>query len=288
MDPRILELYDAFTHTPLGRRAFVARLARLAGGVSAALALLPLLENDYARAAVVPEDDARLDAQRVTYPGPRGPVRAYLARLGGDGPRPAVVVIHENRGLNPHIEDVARRAAVAGFLALAPDGLSSEGGTPEDPDRARELIEGLDPALARDVFLAALAWLQGHPASTGRVGCVGFCWGGGMANQLAVHAPELRAAVAFYGRPPASEDVARIRAALLLHYAGLDDRINQGISAFEAALREAGVDYELYRYEGVQHAFHNDTSPARYDEAAAKLAWQRTLAFLERRLSSAP
>jgi carboxymethylenebutenolidase len=288
MDPRMLALYDEFTHAPLPRREFVARLAKLVGGVSAALALLPALENDYARAAVVGQDDPRVEAGLVQIPAPAGPVRTYQARPRGEGRRPGVVVIHENRGLNPYVEDVTRRLAVAGFLALAPDALSARGGTPADPDRAREWIGELDEADARALYLAAVEHARGHEAGTGRVGCVGFCWGGGMAGQLAVHAPALAVAVVFYGRPPASADVPRIRAALQLHYAGQDERINAGVPGFEAALRAAGVAYELHRYEGAQHAFHNDTSPARYDAAAAALAWQRTLDFLGRTLGPAP
>jgi carboxymethylenebutenolidase len=194
------------------------------------------------------------------------------------------VVIHENRGLNPHIEDVARRAAVDGFLAIAPDGLSPLGGTPSDMDRARAMIQELDRDATIQNFVAAVAYAKAHPRSTGKVGCVGFCWGGGMANQLAVHAPDLTAAVAFYGRQAAAEDVPKIKASLLLHYAGLDQGINAGIPAYETALKQAKVDYTLYMYENTQHAFHNDTSSARYDEAAAKLAWQRTIAFFKEKL----
>jgi carboxymethylenebutenolidase len=284
MEQPIIDLYDAFTHGVLARREFLARLADLAGGASAATALLAVLGNDYARAAVIAPDDPRIEAGPVSLRGPRGAVRAYRARPIAEDRAPALIVIHENRGLNPHIEDVTRRAAAEGFLAIAPDALSDGGGTPDDPDRARERIGELDPDLTRRLFLEAVDHAREHPASTGRVGCVGFCWGGAMANQLAVHSATLGAAVSFYGRQPATEDVPRIRCPLQLHYAGLDERINAGIAAFEAALRQAGVEYELHLYEGVNHAFHNDTAPARYDEAAAKLAWQRTLAFLRRHL----
>ncbi len=285
MDQRIIDLYDEFTHTNVPRREFLGRLAKITGSMSAAVALLPLLANNYAHARVVSSDDSRIAEDYVEYPGPRGPVRAYQATPTGAGSFPGVVVIHQNRALNPHIEDVARRAATAGYLAVAPDALSPLGGTPGDEDRARTMMRELDADQTRDNFVAGVTYAAGHESSTGRVGCVGFCWGGAMANQLAVHSAELRAAVAFYGRQPAATDVPRINAAILLHYAGLDRRINEGIPAYEEALKAAGVTYELHIYDGVNHAFHNDTSPTRYDEAAAKLAWQRTIAFFDRELN---
>ncbi len=285
MDQRIVDLYDEFTHTNVPRREFLARLAKITGSMSAAVVLLPMLKNNYARAGVVPANDSRIAEDYVEYPGPRGPVRAYQATPTGTGPFPGVVVIHENRGLNPHIEDVARRAATAGYLAVAPDALSPLGGTPGEEDRARTMMRELDADQTRDNFVAGVTYAAGHPSSTSRVGCVGFCWGGAMANQLAVHSAALRAAVAFYGRQPAAADVPRIKAAILLHYAGLDRRINAGIPAYEEALTAAGVRYELHMYDGVNHAFHNDTSPTRYDEAAAKLAWERTIAFFDRELN---
>jgi len=284
VDRRIIDLYDEFTHTSLGRRKFLARLAELTGSMSAAVVFLPQLENDYSKARVIAEGDTRIVEDYITYPGPQGDVRAYLATPAGNGAFPAVIVIHENRGLNPHIEDVARRAATAGYLSIAPDALSPLGGTPPDTDEARTRMRALDAELTQANFLAAVSFAGTHAQSTGRVGCVGFCWGGGMANQLAVHSTELHAAVAFYGRQPASEDAAKIRASVLLHYAGLDTRINRGIADYEAALKAAGVDYTLYMYDGVNHAFHNDTSPTRYDEAAARLAWQRTIAFFDAKL----
>ncbi len=286
MDQRIIDLYDEFTHTNVPRREFLARLAKITGSMSAAVALLPMLKNNYAQASVVPADDSRIAEDYVEYPGPRGSVRAYQATPTGSGPFPGVLIIHENRGLNPHIEDVARRAATAGYLAVAPDALSPLGGTPAEEDRARTMMRELDADQTRDNFVAGVTYAAGHPSSTGRVGCVGFCWGGAMANQLAVHSAELRAAVAFYGRQPAATDVPRIKAAILLHYAGLDRRINAGIPAYEEALTAEGVRYELHMYDGVNHAFHNDTSPTRYDEAAAKLAWERTIAFFDRELSN--
>jgi carboxymethylenebutenolidase len=280
MDQSIIDLYDEYTHAPLSRRVFLERLARLAGGGAAAAALLVLLENDYARAAMVGEDDARIETATVGYSDAAVEILGYLAKPKGGTELPAVIVIHENRGLNPHIEDVARRLAVAGFLALAPDMLSPLGGTPADEDQARQMIRGLDKAATLDHLLAALPYLAGRSDASGRVGCVGFCWGGGMASGLAVNAPGLAAAVSYYGRQPAAETVPRIKARLLLHYAGLDQRINAGIPAFEAALKAAGSDYTLYLYEGANHAFNNDTNAARYDPAAAELAWSRTIAFL--------
>ncbi len=284
MEQRIIDLYDEYTHMPLTRSEFLKKLAKLAGGTAAAVALLPVLENNYAQAAIVAEDDPHVETEYIKYPAPKGEVRAYLARPKRDGKLPGVVVIHENRGLNPHIEDVARRAAVEGFLAVAPDALSPLGGTPEDTDRARELIYELDREETLANFVAAVSYLKNHSACTGKVGCVGFCWGGGMSNQLAVHSPDLAAAVAFYGRQAAAEDVPRIKASLLLQYAELDERINAGIPEYEKALKEASVDYQLYIYEGVNHAFHNDTSEARYNQDAAQLAWQRTVSFLKDKL----
>jgi carboxymethylenebutenolidase len=285
LDPRIIALYDRFTHSAMDRREFLAGLARLTGGVAAASAALTLLENNYAEAATVTEDDPRIRTARVEYAGEAGPVSGYLAQPADEARRPAVVVIHENRGLNPHIEDVTRRLAVDGFLALAPDGLSRLGGTPADADKARELIYTLPKEGARADFVAAVDWLASHAGSNGKVGCVGFCWGGTMSGQLAVHSPVLAAAVVYYGSQPAAEDVPRIRAPLLLHYAGLDERINAGIEPFVAAMKAAGTRYEMHLYDGVNHAFNNDTNAARYDAAAAQLAWGRTVEFLKKNLA---
>jgi carboxymethylenebutenolidase len=279
IDPAILALYDEYTHAPLPRRLFLERLTRLAGGAAATVALLPLLENDHAAAAIVPPDDKALEVETLKIPGAE-PLAGYRARPRKAGKAPAVVVIHENRGLNAYIEDVTRRLAAAGFLALAPDLLSRSGGTPQDEDQAREKIGALDPAAATADLKAIVHWLKTDSHATGKVGAVGFCWGGGMVNRLAVQEPGLDAGVVFYGMSPAPEVVGSIRARLLLHYAGLDDRINQGVPAYEAALKAAGKDVRLYTYPGVQHAFHNDTNAARYDAAAAKLAWDRTIAFL--------
>ena len=285
IDQRIIDLYDRFTHGALSRREFFDRLARLAGGSAAALAMLPLLRNDYARAAVVPEDDARLTAGPVEFDAAGGRLGGYLVHLKDGDKRPAVVVIHENRGLNPHIRDVTRRLALDGFLALGVDMLSPLGGTPADEDRARELIRSLDAAETLARLAASVPFLAAHPLSTGKVGAVGFCWGGGMANRLAAAGTALAASVAYYGAQLPADQVPAITAPLLLHYAGLDERINAGIAPYKAALDAAGKPYELHVYEGVNHAFNNDTSPTRYDRAAADLAWGRTVAFLKKHLA---
>ena len=282
----IIELYDDYTHARLDRRSFMDRLAALAGGTAAALALLPLLRCDYAKAAMIGADDPRLTTGQITFPGASGEVKAYLARpADASGKLPGVVVIHENRGLNPYIEDVARRAALEGFVALAPDFLSPIGGTPADEDKARRIITRVDPEDNVANAVAAVAFLEADERTTGKVGVVGFCWGGSLANQVAVHAPEVDAVVAFYGGQPKTEDVARIKAPLLLHYAGLDKRTNAGIADFEKALKANHVEYQVYVYDGVNHAFHNDTNPARYDQAAAELAWSRTIDFLKQHLA---
>jgi carboxymethylenebutenolidase len=286
MDPKIIDLYNEYTTGGLTRRGFIEKLSLLVGGTAAALALLPLIENNSAHAEVVPADDPRLQTEYITYPGATGDVRASLARPKGDAKLPGVIVIHENRGLNPHIEDVARRVALEGFLAIAPDALSPFGGTPKDPDEARTLIGKLDGQATIKNYVAAVQYLKTHPLSTGKVGCMGFCWGGGMTNQVAVNAADLIAAVPFYGAQPAPEDVPKIKAALLLHYAGLDERINAGIAAYEAALKKASIDYKLYMYEGAAHAFFNDTNAERYHKEAAQMAWQRTIAFLNEKLKT--
>lgn len=278
-----IELYDEYTHAPLGRRVFLDRLARIAGGTAAAAAMLPLLQNDYALAQVVPAEDPRLVGETATFDVPGGTMSAYVAKPADAGePLPAVVVIHENRGLNPHIRDVARRAALAGYVAVAPDFLSpGSGGTPEDEDRARDLIGQLDPAQTLQQALAVVAYARsGRDDVSGPVGVVGFCWGGGLANQVAAGDPELGAAISFYGRQLPAEQAGALKVPLLLHYAALDERINAGIPDFVSALTAAGVGYGLHMYEGVNHAFHNDTNAARYDRAAADLAWARTLDFL--------
>jgi len=286
MDGKIIDLYDAYRGGVMTRRVFLGRLGMLTGGAAAAMGLLPLLEHRHAYAGMIPMDDPRLETGYITYPGEKGDIRAGTARLRGRENLPGVIVIHENRGLNAHIEDVARRIALAGYLVIAPDALSPLGGTPGDPDEARSKIRQLDGKTTTNNYVAAVAYLKTHPQSTGKVGCVGFCWGGGVANQMAVHAPDLTAAVPFYGSQPASEDVPRIRASLLLHYAGLDDRINKGIAAYERALKKASIDYRMYMYEGAKHAFFNDTNASRYHREAAQRAWQRTILFLKEKLKT--
>ncbi|MBL7863935.1 MAG: dienelactone hydrolase family protein [Cyclobacteriaceae bacterium] len=284
MDQCIINLFDEYTHKPLRREEFMSRLTRLTGSTAAALAVLPLLEVNYAKAATITDQDDRLIAETVTYPGDGGDMKGYFARPKTEGRYPAVIVIHENRGLNPHIEDVVRRVALAGYLAIGPDALAPQGGTPSDPDKARDMFQKIDAAKNLNNFLQAVAYLRSRKDCTGNVGAVGFCWGGRMVNLLAVNAPELKAAVAYYGSQPDAADVPKIKAAVQLHYAGMDDRINAGIPAYEEALKKSNVSYELYKYEGVQHAFNNDTAPTRYNEAAARLAWERTLAFFKKNL----
>ncbi|HEX3710521.1 MAG TPA: dienelactone hydrolase family protein [Pseudolabrys sp.] len=279
MDQHIIDLYDSFTHGVIDRRKFLDRLAQITGSSAAGLALLPLLQNDYARAATVAPDDPRLAVDTVTYDAAGTPVSGYLVRLKAKGKRSAVIVIHENRGLNPHIKDIARRLALEGFLAYAVDMLSPLGGTPADEDKGRDMIGTLNPDETAHRIAAAVPFMQSHAESTGNVGTVGFCWGGGMVNRIAVIAPDLKAAVAYYGLQPPADKVTTIHAALLLHYAGLDQRVDAGIAAYEAALRAAGKRFTIYIYPNVNHGFNNDTS-SRYDKAAADLAWGRTIAFL--------
>ncbi|MGE5838541.1 MAG: dienelactone hydrolase family protein, partial [Deltaproteobacteria bacterium] len=284
MHQEIIDWDEKNSHEALARRDFLKRLALIAGSAAPANTLLPLVERSSAMAQITATDDARLIVEYTKYAGETGEVRANLARPKGDAKLPAVLVIHENRGLNAHIEDVTRRIALEGFLAMAPDALSPVGGTPEDSEKAPALIGQLDKEKTTKNFVAAAKYLKTHPISTGKVGVVGFCWGGAMANQMAVHSPDVVAAVPYYGAAPASEDVPKIKASLLLHYAGNDERINAGIPAFEAALKAASKDYKLYMYEGAQHAFNNDTSPARFNKEAAQLAWQRTISFLKEKL----
>ena len=283
MDQQIINLYDEFTHKPLSRNEFMRRLVLLTGSTAAALAIMPLLENNYAKAMVTPADD--LFTEYITYPAVNGEMKAYVARPVKEDKYATVVVIHENRGLNAHIEDVTRRAAKAGFLAIAPNALSPLGGTPAVEDEARTLFTKLNPDETKQNFIKVFDYLKTRKDSNGNYGCVGFCWGGAMSNTLAVNVPGLKAAVAFYGRQPATEDVAKIKAAIQLHYASLDERINAGIAAYETALKENKINYELHMYEGVNHAFHNDTAGQRYNEAAAKLAWGRTIDFFKKYLS---
>jgi len=284
VDQEVIDLYDRFTHGHLSRRGFLDRLAGLVGGSGAALALLPLLRNDYRR-HIVSEQDDRLDISRAEWEVGGTVMFGYMARLRGSEKLPAVIVIHENRGLNPHIQDVTRRMALEGFLSLAPDALAPFGGTPDDEDRAREAMGELDPRDTLERLTAAVTFLAGHQESTGKVGVVGFCWGGGYANQLAAATSSLQAAVPYYGRQLPPDEVPNITAPLCLHYAGLDERINAGIPDYEAALKANNKAYEIYVYEGVNHAFNNDTNEARYDPGAADLAWTRTVAFLRKHLA---
>ena len=286
MRQELMDLYEKYSRGSLDRREFLKRIALVAGSVAAASAFVPLLGRDPAWAQIVAKDDARLIVEYVKYAGETGEVRANFARPKGDTKMPGVVVIHENRGLNGHIEDVTRRVALEGFLALAPDALSPLGGTPEDSEKAPALLGQLDKEKTTKNFLAAVKYLKTHPLSNGKVGVVGFCWGGAMANQVAVHSSDVVAAVPYYGAVPATEDVPKIKASLLLHYAGIDERINAGIPAFEQALKKASVNYKIYMYEGAQHAFNNDTAPTGYNKDAAQLAWQRTIAFLREKLKS--
>jgi carboxymethylenebutenolidase len=288
MDQRIINLYDNFTHGGMSRRDFFDRLAKLAGSTAAATALLPLLQNDYAQAAVVPENDARLVTERVSYDSPKGKINGYLARPKSKGKRPVVIVIHENRGLNPHLEDVARRFAVEGFLALAPDLLSVNGGTPQNEDAARDLHQKTQREDMIAAAVAAIPFMQKHEESTGKVGAIGFCFGGGVVNRMATDSPDLVAGAPYYGAQAPADKVPAINAALLLHYAEVDENINKGIAAYEAALKANNKKYTLHSYPGTQHAFFNDLGAARYNKEAADLSWQRTLAFFKEQLGAPP
>jgi carboxymethylenebutenolidase len=282
----MINAYDEYTHLTLDRRGFMAKLTKLAGSGAAAAAIVPLLAANPARAAIVAEDDPRLKAEDITWPGSSGDMKGYFVHPADQsGKLGTVIVIHENRGLNPHIRDVARRMALEGFVALAPDFLSPLGGTPTDEDKARAMFDQLKPEQVIADGAATVGFLEKHELGNGKVGVVGFCWGGGAANDLAVNVPTLAAAVAYYGRQPKAEDVAKIKAPLLLHYAGLDDRTNAGIDAFKAALTKDGKEFTIYIYDGANHAFNNDTSEARYDKAAAELAWGRTIAFFKEKLA---
>ncbi|AZO29494.1 dienelactone hydrolase family protein [Mesorhizobium sp. M1B.F.Ca.ET.045.04.1.1] len=282
----MIDAYDEYTHLTLDRRRFMEQLTSLAGSGAAAAAIVPMLAANSAKAAVVAEDDPRVKGGDVTYPGSNGEVKAYMVKPAGQsGKAGAVIVIHENRGLNPHIRDVARRVALEGFVALAPDFLSPLGGTPADEDKARDMFTKLDAKQVAADGVATVAYLKAYQDGNGKVGAVGFCWGGGTVNTLAVNAPDLSAGVAYYGMQPKAEDVPKIKAALLLHYAGLDERIDAGIDAYKKALDAAHVEYTVYVYDGVNHAFNNDTSATRYDKKAADLAWGRTVAFLKEKLA---
>lgn len=283
----MIDAYDEYTHLTLDRRHFMETLTKLTGSAAAAAVIAPMLSANQARAAIVAEDDTRLKAEDINYPGGAGEMKGYLVQPAENaGKLPTIIVIHENRGLNPHIRDVARHIALEGFVALAPDYLSPLGGTPPDEEKAREMFGQLDAAQTVANGVATVAFLKGHKSGNGKVGAVGFCWGGGTVNLLAVNAPDLGAGVAYYGAQPKDEAaIANIKAALLLHYAGMDERINAGIDAYKAALTKAGKDFEVHVYDGAQHAFNNDTSEARYNKEAADLAWGRTIAFFKEKLA---
>lgn len=282
MDQEIISLYDDYTHSQISRKLFIKKLAVLTGSTTLALTLLPLLENNYAAAST--EDDEGLEIEEISYKGTDSPINAVLARPKGKKRLGSVLVIHENRGLNPHIKSVTKRVAKEGFIAMGVDALSPLGGTPEDENIGRELISKLDPEKTLQNYLNGLEYLRTHKSGNGKVGCIGFCWGGAMVNRLAIHDPKLNAAAAYYGTQPKNADVSRIKTSLMLHYGGLDERVNAGIADYEKALKENSIDYKLFIYDGVNHAFNNDTSPTRYNEAAAKLAWQRTIDLFEKKL----
>jgi carboxymethylenebutenolidase len=283
MDQKIITLYDKFTHSQLSRKEFMKKLAVLTGSTALALTVLPLLENNYVAAETFPDDN--LITKNIEYPGVDGQMKAFLAKPKDKKNLGCIVIIHENRGLNPHTVDVTKRIAAEGFLALGVDALSPLGGTPADEDKGREMIGKLDPEKNLQNYLKAFDYLRDRTDGNGKVGCVGFCWGGGMANKLAVSDPKLLAAVAYYGAQPDADEVNKIKASIMLHYGGLDERINAGIPAYEQALKKNHISYQLFIYEGVNHAFNNNTSPTRYNEAAAKLAWQRTIGLFKNKLS---
>ena len=285
-DQELLILFDAYVHGTLDRRGFLERAQKFAVGGMTAGMLLTALSPDFARAQVVPKDDKRITTDRVEYPSPAGTgtVKGYLAMpANATGKLPVVLVVHENRGLNPHIEDIARRLALGNFVAFAPDALTPLGGYPGDEDKARELFAKLDQKKATEDFVAAANYLKNRPESSGKTGVVGFCYGGGMAHTLSTRLPELNAAIPFYGNHPAAEDAARVKAPLLIHFAGVDERINAAWPLYESALKAAGTRYTAHQYPGTQHGFNNDTTP-RFDTAAATLAWERTMAFLNTNL----
>ncbi len=287
-DQELLDLYDDFAHGRINRRGFLDRAARWAVGGMTAAAILEAMSPNYAFAEQVAKDDARLTTRYSEYPSPKGApkMRGYLALPAKpEGKLPGIVVIHENRGLNPYIEDVARRAAVEGFVAFAPDALTPLGGYPGNDEEGKTMQAKRTPEEMTEDFVAAAQWLQKQPECNGKIGVVGFCFGGGMANTLAVRLPDVvLAAVPFYGRAPATEDVPKIKAALLLHFAALDQRVNESWPPYEEALKKAGTKYTAHLYPAVNHGFHNDTTP-RYDETAAKLAWTRTIEFFKKTLS---
>jgi len=284
MNNKITGLYNDYQDGRASRRDFIRKLVVITGSTAAAMALLPVLEDNTLTAGERHQAVEDVLSEYITYPAEKGEMRAWLSKPAGDGKFPAVVVIHENRGLVPHIRDVNRRMAEEGFLSLAPDALSPLGGTPEDGETVRELFGQLDSEQTTKNFVAAVRYLKTHPNSNGKVGCTGFCWGGAVTNQVAVNCPELDAAVPYYGRQPSEEDVAKIKAPVMAHYGGNDERINAGIQAFEEALKKNNKEYQIFIYPGAEHAFNNDSNPGRYHEEAAKLAWSRTVSFFKEKL----
>jgi carboxymethylenebutenolidase len=288
-DQEVLILFDAYVHGNLDRRGFLNQAQKFAKAGVTAAGLLAALSPDFAAGQQVRPDDARLKTERTSYASPEGSgmVKGYLARPASavSSKLPAVLVVHENRGLNPHIEDICRRLALDGFMAFAPDALSPLGGYAGDEDKARELFGRLDQAKTAEDFVTGARWLEARAEANGKLGAVGFCWGGGIVHTLSTRMPELDAGVPFYGNTPAPEQAAKVKATLLIHQAGIDERINAAWPAYEAALKAARVKYTAYQYPGTQHGFNNDTTP-RYDAAAAKLAWERTIAFLKTHLTT--
>jgi carboxymethylenebutenolidase len=281
MEERITSLIENYKRGTINRRAFLKKLTVYTGSAAAAMAIIPSVDR-----TSLQDNDPDLVTEFIKYKGDTGEVKAYLARPKAPKKYPAVIVIHENRGLVPHIRDVNRRMAREGFLSLAPDALSPVGGTPDDITNVGDLFKQLKSEETTKNFVAAVKYLKTHPNSNGKVGCTGFCWGGAMTNQVAVNSPDLNAAVPYYGRQPSAEDVAKIKAPIMAHYGANDSGINQGIPQFEEALKKAGIEYHIFIYEGAGHAFNNDTSPERYNEQAAKLAWKRTVDFLKEKLKS--
>ena len=288
MDQRVIDLYNNYIHGSMPRRDFLNRLAGIAGSVAAASVLLPLIEPNNAYAQQIDPKDKTLKTEYVEYAGTKGPVRAYVAKPAkSKKPLPGILIIHENRGLNAHIEDVARRAALAGYIAVAPDGLSVAGGAPTDQEKARDLFTATDRATIDNDIIAGIPYIASRNDGNGKIGAVGFCYGGGMALRCAAERAEVNAAVCFYGSALNAEQIAKVKAPLMMHYAGKDERINAGIHDFRTALDAQAIAYSLHMYPGTQHGFHNDSSTARYDVAAAKLAWARTIALFDSTLKSA-
>jgi len=286
MKSKILRLLDDYQKGKADRRNFIKKLTILTGSVAAATSILPVLFGNNAKGMVL-SMESDLFTEYIKYPGETGDVKAFLARPTELKKYPAVIVIHENKGLQPHIKDVTQRMAKEGFLAIAPDALSPIGGTPnDDVDKSRTMMRELDREKSTKNFVAAVKYLKTHPQSTGKVGCTGFCWGGAMTNNVAVGSPDLDAAVPYYGSQPKAEDVPKIKAPVMAHYAGNDERINKGIPAFEEALKKVGIEYQIFVYDGASHAFNNDSNPGRYHPESAKLAWERTIKFFKEKLDS--